>query len=94
MMELREVTKVYQQGRRTVQAVRGVNLHVVGGEFVVISHDRWFLDRIATHVLAFEGDSKTVWCEGNYQVYEAQRKQRLGVEADQPHRVRYKKLAR
>ncbi len=65
-----------------------------GGCAVVISHDRWFLDRIATHVLAFEGDSKTVWCEGNYQVYEAQRKQRLGVEADQPHRIRYKKLGR
>jgi ATP-binding cassette ChvD family protein len=65
-----------------------------GGCAVVISHDRWFLDRIATHVLAFEGDSKTVWCEGNYQVYEAQRKQRLGGEADQPHRIRYKKLTR
>ncbi|HVS34455.1 MAG TPA: energy-dependent translational throttle protein EttA [Gemmataceae bacterium] len=64
-----------------------------GGCAVVISHDRWFLDRIATHILAFEGDSKTVWCEGNYQTYEAQRKQRLGVEADQPHRIRYKKLA-
>jgi len=63
-----------------------------GGCAVVISHDRWFLDRIATHVLAFEGDSKTVWCEGNYQTYEAQRKQRLGQEADQPHRIRYKKL--
>ncbi len=63
-----------------------------GGCAVVISHDRWFLDRIATHVLAFEGDSKTVWCEGNYQMYEAQRKQRLGVEADQPHRIRYRKL--
>src|SRR5215207_8405907 len=63
-----------------------------GGCAVVISHDRWFLDRIATHILAFEGDSKTVWCEGNYQIYEAQRKQRLGVEADQPHRIRYKKL--
>ena len=64
-----------------------------GGCAVVISHDRWFLDRIATHILAFEGDSKTVWCEGNYQTYEAQRKQRLGVDADQPHRIRYKKLA-
>jgi sulfate-transporting ATPase len=63
-----------------------------GGCAVVISHDRWFLDRIATHILAFEGDSKTIWCEGNYQVYEAQRKERLGVEADQPHRIRYKKL--
>jgi ATP-binding cassette ChvD family protein len=64
-----------------------------GGCAVVISHDRWFLDRIATHILAFEGDSKTVWCEGNYQVYEAQRRQRLGEAADQPHRIRYKKLA-
>jgi ATPase subunit of ABC transporter with duplicated ATPase domains len=63
-----------------------------GGCAVVISHDRWFLDRIATHVLAFEGDSKTVWCEGNYQTYEAQRRQRLGLEADTPHRIRYKKL--
>ncbi|MBM4067952.1 MAG: energy-dependent translational throttle protein EttA [Planctomycetes bacterium] len=63
-----------------------------GGCAVVISHDRWFLDRIATHILAFEGESKTVWCEGNYQTYEAQRKQRLGQEADQPHRIRYKKL--
>lgn len=63
-----------------------------GGCAVVISHDRWFLDRIATHILAFEGDSKTVWCEGNYQTYETQRHQRLGVEADQPHRIRYKKL--
>jgi energy-dependent translational throttle protein EttA len=63
-----------------------------GGCAVVISHDRWFLDRIATHILAFEGDSKTVWCEGNYQIYESQRRQRLGVEADQPHRIRYKKL--
>jgi ATP-binding cassette ChvD family protein len=63
-----------------------------GGCAVVISHDRWFLDRIATHILAFEGDSKTVWCEGNYQTYESQRRQRLGVAADQPHRIRYKKL--
>jgi ATPase subunit of ABC transporter with duplicated ATPase domains len=63
-----------------------------GGCAVVISHDRWFLDRVATHVLAFEGDSKTVWCEGNYQNYESQRKQRLGVEADQPHRIKYRKL--
>jgi ATP-binding cassette ChvD family protein len=65
-----------------------------GGCAVVISHDRWFLDRIATHILAFEGDSKTVWCEGNFQTYEAQKKQRLGDEADQPHRIRYKKLTR
>ena len=184
MMELVDVTKVYQQGRRTVHAVRGVSLSIAAGELVsimgpsgsgkstlmhllgaldtpttgqvlfggrdlqalsdrersllrrnrigfvfqffnlllldeptndldvdtlraleeallnfggcavVISHDRWFLDRVATHILAFEGDSKTVWCEGNYQVYEAQRRQRLGEEADRPHRIRYKKLTR
>jgi len=64
-----------------------------GGCAVVISHDRWFLDRIATHILAFEGESQTVWFEGNYQEYEADRKRRLGLEADQPHRIKYKKLA-
>ncbi len=63
-----------------------------GGCAVVISHDRWFLDRICTHILAFEGDSKTVWSEGNYQTYESLRRQRMGEEADQPHRIRYKKL--
>jgi ATPase subunit of ABC transporter with duplicated ATPase domains len=61
---------------------------------VVISHDRWFLDRIATHILAFEGDSQVVWFEGNYQDYEADRKRRLGAEADQPHRIKYRKLTR
>ena len=65
-----------------------------GGCAVVISHDRWFLDRIATHILAFEGDSKVVWCEGNYQAYEVQRHERLGTDADQPHRIRYKALTR
>ncbi len=65
-----------------------------GGCAVVISHDRWFLDRIATHILAFEGDSNVVWFEGNYQDYEADRKRRLGVEADTPHRIKYKKLIR
>ncbi len=65
-----------------------------GGCVVVISHDRWFLDRIATHILAFEGDSKVVWHEGNYQTYEELRRQRLGEEADRPHRLRYKKLTR
>ncbi len=59
---------------------------------VVISHDRWFLDRIATHMLAFEGDSTVVWFEGNYQDYEADRHRRLGTEADQPHRIKYRKL--
>ncbi len=61
---------------------------------VVISHDRWFLDRVATHILAFEGDSTVTWFEGNYADYEADRKRRLGAEADQPHRVKYKKLTR
>ena len=65
-----------------------------GGCAVIISHDRWFLDRVATHILAFEGDSRVVWCDGNYQTYETQRKERLGIEADQPHRIRYKALTR
>ena len=65
-----------------------------GGCCVVISHDRWFLDRIATHILAFEGDSRAVWFEGNYSAYEADRKKRLGKEADRPHRIRYRKLTR
>ncbi|HKQ62633.1 MAG TPA: energy-dependent translational throttle protein EttA [Candidatus Polarisedimenticolaceae bacterium] len=64
------------------------------GCVVVISHDRWFLDRIATHVLAFEGDSQVVWFEGNYQDYEADRRRRLGVEAERPHRIKYRKLTR
>jgi ATP-binding cassette ChvD family protein len=61
---------------------------------VISSHDRWFLDRIATHIMAFEGDSKVVWFEGNYSEYDADRKKRLGKEADQPHRIRYRKLTR
>ena len=61
---------------------------------VVISHDRWFLDRIATHILAFEGDSKTVWFDGNYSEYESDRKARLGEAADQPHRIKYRRLTR
>ena len=67
-------------------------LLVFPGCVVVISHDRWFLDRIATHILAFEGDSDVVWFEGNYQDYEADRRRRLGDEADQPHRIRYKRI--
>ena len=63
-----------------------------GGCVVVISHDRWFLDRLATHMLAFEGDSHVEWFEGNYQDYEADRHRRLGAEADQPHRIKYRKL--
>ena len=65
-----------------------------GGCAVVISHDRWFLDRIATHMLAFEGDSQVVWFEGNYSEYEEDRKRRLGKDADQPHRIRYRSLTR
>ena len=64
------------------------------GCIVVISHDRWFLDRIATHMIAFEGDSQVVWFEGNYQDYEADRHKRLGADADQPHRIKYKPLKR
>jgi len=65
-----------------------------GGCAVVISHDRWFLDRIATHILAFEGESKAVWFDGNYSQYEADRKARLGAAADQPHRIKYRQLTR
>jgi ATPase subunit of ABC transporter with duplicated ATPase domains len=64
------------------------------GCVVVISHDRWFLDRIATHILAFEGDSQVVWFEGNYQAYEEDKKRRLGAEAEQPHRIKFKPLTR
>jgi len=62
------------------------------GTVLVISHDRWFLDRIATHILAFEGDSQVVFFDGNYQEYEADKRQRLGLEAAKPHRLRYKAL--
>jgi sulfate-transporting ATPase len=65
-----------------------------GGCVLVISHDRWFLDRIATHILAFEGDSRVIWFEGNYSEYEADRKKRLGSAADQPHRLKYRQLTR
>ena len=63
------------------------------GSAIVISHDRWFLDRIATHILAFEGDSEIVWFAGNYSEYEEDRKRRLGSDADRPHRIRYKRLS-
>jgi ATPase subunit of ABC transporter with duplicated ATPase domains len=77
-----------------VDTLRALEDAIVGfsGCVVVISHDRWFLDRIATHMLAFEGDSHVEWFEGNYQEYEADRHKRLGAEADQPHRLRFKKL--
>jgi ATPase subunit of ABC transporter with duplicated ATPase domains len=61
---------------------------------MIISHDRWFLDRIATHILAFEGDSHVEWFEGNYQDYEADRKRRLGIDAETPHRIKYKRFGR
>jgi energy-dependent translational throttle protein EttA len=61
---------------------------------VVISHDRWFLDRIATHIMSFEGDSHVEWFEGNYADYEADKKRRLGKDAEQPHRIKYKPLVR
>jgi len=77
-----------------VDTLRALEEALVGfaGCAAVISHDRWFLDRIATHIMAFEGDSRVVWFEGNYQDYEADRHRRLGAEADQPHRIRYRKL--
>jgi ATPase subunit of ABC transporter with duplicated ATPase domains len=61
---------------------------------IVISHDRWFLDRVATHILAFEGDSRVVWFDGNYSEYEEDKRKRLGAEADQPHRIRYRQMTR
>ena len=69
-------------------------LNKFAGCAVIISHDRWFLDRVATHILAFEGNSEVVWFEGNYQDYERDRKRRLGAEADQPHRIKYRKFTR
>jgi len=77
----------------TLRALEDALLNFAGCA-VVISHDRWFLDRIATHMLAFEGDSEVVWFEGNYQDYEVDRKRRLGAAADQPHRIKYRKLTR
>ena len=77
----------------TLRALEEALLNFAGCA-VVISHDRWFLDRIATHMLAFEGDSQVTWFEGNYQDYEADRKRRLGADADQPHRIKYRKLLR
>jgi ATPase subunit of ABC transporter with duplicated ATPase domains len=77
----------------TLRALEEALLHFAGCA-VVISHDRWFLDRIATHMLAFEGDSEVMWFEGNYQDYAADLKRRKGADAGQPHRIRYKKLVR
>ena len=77
----------------TLRALEDALLNFAGCA-VVISHDRWFLDRVATHILAFEGESKVVWFEGNFSAYEEERRRRLGIEADRPHRIRYKKLMR
>jgi ATP-binding cassette ChvD family protein len=77
----------------TLRALEEAILNYAGC-VVVISHDRWFLDRLATHILAFEGDAYVHWCEGNFQTYEEQRKERLGIAADEPRRFRYKKLLR
>jgi ATPase subunit of ABC transporter with duplicated ATPase domains len=77
----------------TLRALEEALLNFAGCA-VVISHDRWFLDRIATHILAFEGDSKVVWFEGNFQDYDADLHRRLGADADQPHRIKYRKLTR
>jgi ATPase subunit of ABC transporter with duplicated ATPase domains len=77
----------------TLRALEEALLNFAGCA-VVISHDRWFLDRIATHMLAFEGDSQVVWFEGNYQDYEADKKRRLGADAEQPHRIKYRRLTR
>jgi ATPase subunit of ABC transporter with duplicated ATPase domains len=76
----------------TLRALEEALLNFAGCA-VVISHDRWFLDRIATHILAFEGDSQVIWCEGNYAVYEEQKRARLGEEGARPRRIRYRKLA-
>ncbi|NNE69566.1 MAG: energy-dependent translational throttle protein EttA, partial [Rhodothermales bacterium] len=77
----------------TVQALEQALMSFAGCA-VVISHDRWFLDRLATHILAFEGNSQVYWFEGNYSDYEENKKERLGVDADQPHRIKYKRLTR
>jgi ATPase subunit of ABC transporter with duplicated ATPase domains len=79
-----------------VDTLRALEEALLGfaGCAVVISHDRWFLDRVATHILAFEGESRVEWFAGNYQEYEADRKRRLGAAADQPHRIKYRKLMR
>ena len=77
----------------TMRALEDALLNFAGCA-MVISHDRWFLDRIATHILAFEGDSSVVWFPGNYSDYERDRRERLGEAADQPHRIRYRSLVR
>ena len=77
----------------TLRALEGALLEFPGC-VLIVSHDRWFLDRIATHILAFEGDSKVLWFEGNYQDYDADRRRRLGPDADIPRRIKYRKFSR
>jgi ATPase subunit of ABC transporter with duplicated ATPase domains len=77
----------------TLRALEDALLNFAGCA-VVITHDRWFLDRVATHILAFESESKVMWFEGNFSEYEEDRHKRLGIEADRPHRIKYKKLMR
>jgi Amt family ammonium transporter len=75
-----------------IEATTGNKFHDFAGSVVVITHDRWFLDRLATHIIAFEGDGYVHVCEGNFEVYERSRRERLGIAADEPHRFRYRKL--
>ena len=84
------------KGRADTEERRALEdaLEDFAGCAVIISHDRWFLDRLATHILSFEGDSHVEWFEGNYQAYEADRRRRLGAAADQPHRIKYRPLTR
>jgi energy-dependent translational throttle protein EttA len=79
-----------------INAIRALEeaLENFAGCAIVISHDRWFLDRLATHILAFEGDSQIVFFDGNYSEYDADRKKRLGMAADQPHRIKYRRLTK
>jgi sulfate-transporting ATPase len=77
----------------TLRALEEALLNFAGCA-VIISHDRWFLDRVATHILAFEGDSEAIWFDGNYSEFEEHRKKQLGIEAERPHRIKYKKLIR
>ena len=87
------VTPLVVGRRRSIRALEDAILRF-SGCVVVVSHDRWFLDRVATHILAFEGDSRTVWFEGNWQAYEEDRRRRLGKLAETPRRITYRKLTR
>ena len=77
----------------TIRALEDA-LNAFAGCAVVVTHDRWFLDRVATHILAFEGDSRIYWHEGNYSSYEAELRKRLGHEPDRPHRIKYRRFSR